>query len=189
MANCILVPSSITAMNVDSYTRSVVSEGEGAVDIPNGTPLIMGTLSTNAKRKLVYDVTVASAPAKGVWMAYSPEVGVDVFGGLVFKNLVIDPTAFTNVKDVVFDAFYVNPNVDNIQITKEFFATELSPADVEGATMVEMNASGAFVAVASATEDYEGLQFEIVGERPILIGNGKLGSQSTQAWILRCVQN
>jgi len=187
MANCVLVPSSISAMNVDAYTRSVISKDN--VDIANGTPLVMGKLSTEAGKTHCAEVEVANAPKAGIWMAYSPEVTQTVTGEYVFKNVMADPREFTNVAGQSFDAFFVTPQVDIIQVTAEFFANGASPADVTGATVVEMNASGEFAALAEATDAYTGCKFEIMDTDVIHIATGKLGGNGVTAWRLRCVQN
>lgn len=185
MANCVLVPTKLTAMDVDSYTRSAVA----TEDIPNGTPLVCGVVSTNPGQKNVFSVTKAAAATKNIWMAYSPEVNVTQTGGYDFKGITVDPRVFTNIKDKPFDMFYPNPGKDLIQVTADFFGADGSPADVENATYVEIQADGTFKAVANATVDFANTQFRIVDEAPIIIGNGAIAGEAVQAWILECTIN
>lgn len=56
MANCVLVPSKITAMDVDAYNE----RGVYTSAINNGTPLVVGNLSATNGQGEVFDVTPAS---------------------------------------------------------------------------------------------------------------------------------
>lgn len=76
-----------------------------------------------------------------------------------------------------------------IQVTKDFFADGSDPDSVSGATYVEIQSDGSFAAVASATTDFEGLQFKIFSKEPIVIANGAIASESVDAWILECTNN
>lgn len=81
--------------------------------------------------------------------------------------------------------FKPNSGVDIIQVTSDFFAT----APSSGSTVVELNASGKFVAKSSATSGYAGLGFKIIGSAPITIANGALGGEQVTAYYLLCTQN
>ena len=181
MANCVLVPSKITAMDVDAYNE----RGVYTSAVNNGTPLVMGSLSTANGQGEVFTVTPASEIAAGLWLAYSPEVVTTVDGTLSFKGIDVNPQDFTNVANVPFDMFKPNAGVDIIQVTSDFFAT----APSGGSTVVELNASGKFVAKSSATIGYAGLGFKIIGSAPITIANGALGGEQVTAYYLLCTQN
>lgn len=185
MANCVLVPTHITAMDVDAYNRV----GIAATDIPNGTPLVCGVCSTDADKKHVFSVTAAAAVAKNLWMAYSPEVIQNDVDGQAIKGVFVDPRNFTNVAKRPFDMFKPVAGVDLIQVTKEFFDDKKDPKTVAGATYVEIQAGGKFDAVTEATNDFQGLQFRIVQTEPIIIGNGAIGGEAVDAWILECTNN
>lgn len=189
MANCVLVPTKITAMDVDAYNRVGVNT---TVAIPNGTPLTCGVTvppATNAQQGEVFQVTVPNSIVKNVWMAYSPEVVITQSGTLQFMGIDVDPRDFTNVVSRPFDMFRPNPGVDMIQVTKEFFNTGADPDSVAGATVVELNAAGGFDAKAAATADYAGIAFRIVKKDPIIIASGILGGEQVPAWVLECTAN
>lgn len=185
MANCVLVPTHITAMDVDAYNRVGVAE----TDIPNGTALVCGVCSTDADKKHVFKVTPAKAVAKDLWMAYSPEVVTNGVDGEYIKDVFKDPRKFTNIAGKVFDIFKPVAGVDLIQVSKEFFDEGKDPKTVGNATYVEIQADGKFDAVASATPSFAGLQFRIVQTEPIIIGNGTIGGEAVDAWILECTIN
>lgn len=190
MANCVLVQTACTAMNVDAYNRV----GVATVDIPNGAPLVCGALSTKSNQKHVFQVSIPTAIAAGLWMAYSPEVVItSATSGngttLGWKGIDADPRDFTNVANVPFDIFKPVPTVDIIQVTKEFFATNFDPGTVNNATYVEVQADGTMKAVAAATANFAGLQFKILGKEPMNIGGGTLGSGFVDAWYLECTNN
>lgn len=187
MANCVLVPSKITAMDVDAYNEKGVYT---TADVNNGAPLTIGVTSTTDGQGEVFTVTpVASDTATGVWLAYSPEVVTTASGTLNFKGIDVDPRDFTNIKGVPFDMFKPNAGVDMIQVTEDFFATSKSPTTVTGATVVELNASGAFEAKTTSTSGYTGIGFKIVKSAPITIASGALGGEQVNAWVLMCTQN
>lgn len=185
MANTVLVQTKCTSMNVDAYKKV----GVASTAIQNGTPLVLGAISSTAGQGEVFSVTAPTGIVKGLYMAYSPEVVVTADGSLQFKGLDADPRDFENVANVPFDIFYLNPNIDMIQVTAPFFASGKDPATITGATVVELNSSGAFEAKVSATSDYAGTGFSIVKSDPIVIANGALGGEAVDAWILRCTQN
>ena len=76
MAN-VLVQTHVMAMDVDALNRVGVYD---SANVDNGTALVCGVQSTNAGQKHVFSVTPASGVAKGLWMAYSPEVDTTVDG-------------------------------------------------------------------------------------------------------------
>lgn len=184
MAN-VLVQTHVMAMDVDALNRVGVAE----TDIENGTALVCGVQSTNAKQKHVFSVTPAAAVAKGLWMAYSPEVTSTVDGVLVWRGLDADPRNFTNVAGKPFDMFKPVAGVDLIQVTKGFFAEGKDPDSVSGAKVVELNSSGKFEAKTAATSSYDGLGFKIFAKEPIIIANGTIGGEGVDAWILECTNN
>lgn len=184
MAN-VLVQTHVAAMDVDALNRSAVA----AVDIQNGAALVCSGQSSTAGQKYVFSVAAPTEVAKGLWMAYSPEVVKTVDGTLVFVGLDADPRHFVNKAGDVFDIFKPVANVDMIQVTKDFFEANYDPATVAGATYVEIQADGKFRAVASATEGFDGLQFKIFAKEDIIIANGSIGGEGVDAWILECVNN
>ena len=173
----VLVQTHVMAMDVDALKRVGVAES----NVENGTALVCGVQSSNAGQKHVFSVTPASGVAKDLWMAYSPEVVSTVDGSLVFRGLDADPRHFTNIANKPFDMFKPVAGVDLIQVTKDFFATGYDPDTVSGA--------GSFKAVASATASFGGLQFKIFAKEPIIIGNGTIGGEAVDAWILECTNN
>ena len=185
MAN-VLVQTRVMAENVDALNRVGVY---ATADVDNGTALVCGVQSTDAKQKHVFSVTPASGVAKNLWLAYSPEVISTMDGSLEFRGLDVDPRDFTNVKGRPFDMFKPVAGVDLIQVTAEFFADGYDPGSVSGATYVEIQADGSFKAVASATSNFAGLQFKIFAKEPIIIANGAIGGEAVDAWILECTNN
>lgn len=191
MANCVMVQTACAAMNVDAYNRT----GVATVDIPNGTPLVCNGLSTDERQKHVFKVAKPTAIQADVWMAYSPEVvvtgGIQSGNGTVlgWRGLDADPRDFTNVANLPFDIFKLIPNSDIIHVSKDFFATNLDPGTVAGATYVEMQADGSMKAVAAATANFAGLQFKILAKEPLVIGGGTLGDGIEDAWLLECTIN
>lgn len=188
MANAILVQTKCTAMDVDAYNRT----GVATVDVPNGTPLVCGVVSTKEEQKQVFSVTVANAVAKNLWMAYSPEVVItsSSINPLVqFKGTDVDPRNFTNVANIPFDMFKPNPGVDMIQITTPWFKTGSDPKTVTGATYVEIQSDGSMAAVVTPTTNFAGLQFRIIDAEPIIVASGVIGGEQVDAWILECTNN
>ena len=181
----VLVQTHVMAMDVDALNRVGVAES----NVENGTALVCGVQSSNAGQKHVFSVAPASAVAKDLWMAYSPEVVATVDGSLVFKGLDADPRHFTNLANKPFDMFKPVAGVDLIQVTKDFFAENYDPDTITGATYVEIQADGSFKAVASPTSSFGGLQFKIFAKEPIIIGNGTIGGEAVDAWILECTNN
>ena len=172
----VLVQTHVMAMDVDALNRVGVAES----NVENGTALVCGVQSSNAGQKHVFSVTPASGVAKDLWMAYSPEVVSTVDGSLVFRGLDADPRHFTNIANKPFDMFKPVAGVDLIGY---------DPDTVSGATYVEIQADGSFKAVASATASFGGLQFKIFAKEPIIIGNGTIGGEAVDAWILECTNN
>lgn len=184
MAN-VLVQTRCSAMNIDALNRVGVAETE----VQNGAALVCGIQSTDPKQKHVFSVEPASEVAKGLWMAYSPEVSTTVDGQLVWRGLDADPRSFVNLAGKPFDMFKPVAGVDLIQVTKDFFAEDYDPDTVSGATYVEIQSDGSFKAVASATSSFDGLQFKIFAKEPIIIANGAIGGETVDAWILECTNN
>ena len=181
----VLVQTHVMAMDVDALNRVGVAES----NVENGTALVCGVQSSNAGQKHVFSVTPASAVAKDLWMAYSPEVVTTVDGSLVFKGLDADPRHFTNLANKPFDMFKPVAGVDLIQVTKDFFAENYDPDTITGATYVEIQADGSLKADASPTSSFGGLQFKIFAKEPIIIANGTIGGEAVDAWILECTNN
>lgn len=185
MAN-VLVQTRCSAMNVDALNRVGVYAG---ANVDNGTALVCGIQSTVAGQNHVFDVEPAAAVAKDLWLAYSPEVVTTVDGSLEFKGLDSDPRNFTNIAGKPFDMFKPVAGVDLIQVTKDFFAENYDPDTITGATYVEIQSDGSFRAVATATDDFAGLQFKIFAKEPIVIASGAIGGEAVDAWILECTNN
>lgn len=185
MAN-VLVQTHVMAMDVDALNRVGVY---ASADVDNGTALVCGVQSSDAKQKHVFSVTPAAAVAKDLWLAYSPEVVTTADGSLEFRGLDVDPRNFTNQAGKPFDMFKPVAGVDLIQVTKDFFADGYDPGTVTGATYVEIQSNGSFKAVTSATSEFAGLQFKIFAKEPIIIANGAIGGEAVDAWILECTNN
>lgn len=185
MAN-VLVQTHVMAMDVDALNRVGVY---ASADVDNGTALVCGVQSSDAKQKHVFSVTPAAAVAKDLWLAYSPEVVTTADGSLEFRGLDVDPRNFTNQAGKPFDMFKPVAGVDLIQVTKDFFAENYDPDTISGATYVEIQADGSFKAVVSPTSSFGGLQFKIFAKEPIIIANGAIGGEAVDAWILECTNN
>lgn len=181
----VLVQTHVEAMDIDALNRV----GVYSSDVENGTALVCGVQSSTAGQKHVFSVTPASSVAKGLWMAYSPEVVTTVDGSLVFRGLDADPRHFVNKANKPFDMFKPVAGVDLIQVTKDFFETNYDPATVTGATYVEIQSDGKFRAVVSPTNNFAGLQFKIFAKEDIIIANGAIGGEAVDAWILECSIN
>lgn len=180
MANTVFVRTAITAKDVGSYKRNAV----GTVDIPNVTPLECGGLSTDPRKKFVFEVEVPTAPIKGAWLAGSPESTLTSDEFADYANMQADPRIFINKAGETFDMFKPVAGVDLIQVTAPFFADGFSPADIAGATYVEMDIDGTMKAVVTPTPNFEFLQFKIIDDRPIVIG-----FERVPAWTLECTVN
>ena len=181
----VLVPTKISAENVDALNRS----GVCAEQLENGDVLVCGVQSEDAKQKDVFAVTKPESAVAGLWMAYEPEV-VDVIDGRnVYRGLNADPRSFVIPAGRTFSMFKPVEGVDLIQITKDFFAEDKDPATVTGATVVELNASGKWEAKVSATNNYAGMSWKIFAKKPIIIANGVIGGEGVDAWILECAAN
>lgn len=181
----VLVPTKIAAENVDALNRSGVCSAQ----LENGDVLVCGGQSTDAKKKDVFAVSKPTGVAKGLWMAYEPEV-VDVVDGVnVYRGLNADPRSFVIPANKTFSMFKPQAGVDLIQITKDFFAENKDPDSVEGATVVELNNSGKWEAKVSATSNYAGMAWNIFAKKPIIIANGVIGGEGVDAWILECSAN
>lgn len=181
----VLVPTKISAENVDALNRSGVAE----VVIENGDVLVCGAQSTNVRQKDVFTVTKPESAVAGLWMAYEPEV-VDVIDGKnVYRGLNADPRSFVIPAGKTFSMFKPVAGVDLVQITKDFFAENKDPDTVTGATVVELNASGKWEAKVSATNNYAGMSWKIFAKKPIIIANGLIGGEGVDAWILECANN
>lgn len=186
MANrTVLVPTSITAENVKSRNRVGVS----TVDVENGTPLVCGGLSTNPKKRFVFEVEPATDVEQGLWMSYSPESIYTRDDRAEFGNIQADVREFYVKAGDNIDMFKPEAGVDLIQVSIDFFADNLDPDTVTGATYVEISSAGEMEAVVSATANFAGLQFKILTKEPIVIATGALGGEGYDAWILECTNN
>ncbi len=175
MANCVLIPTTYGAKNIDAMNRSVIA----TTDVPNGTPLTLTAPTTAGSN--VFTASTPTTPFANVWLAYSPEVNKlqvgKVFGGA-------DPRNFTNVANKPFDAFRPMANVDVIQVTSDFFAT----APSTGSTVVELDATG-FVAKTTATSGYTGISFKIIRSEPMTIASQTGYGEQVTAYYLECTAN
>lgn len=183
--NAVIIARKMASTNVGS----LIKEGKNTTtDIPNGTPVVIGKLLTGAMESNVFSVTPATAIAKGLGLALSPEVGSVVSGDNSFKNLDKDPRNFTNVKGKTFTV-KIPVQFDEITVSKEFFADKKDPTTVQNATVVELNAQGKFEAKVSATASYDGLGFAIKGTTKIAIGSNVNGGSSIVGYVLECTNN
>lgn len=181
----VLVQTHVMAMDVDALNRV----GVATTNVENGTALVCSGQSANAGQKHVFSVAPASAVAKDLWMAYSPEVNSIVSGTNEYRGLDVDPRNFVNLANRPFDMFKPVAGVDLIQVTKDFFAEGYDPDTVTGATYVEIQSNGTFKAVVSPTSSFGGLQFKIFSKQPIIIANGSIAGEGVDAWILECTNN
>lgn len=180
----VLVPTKISAENVDALNRSGVCDSQ----LENADVLVCGGQSTDPKQKDVFVVTRPAGTEKGLWMAYEPEV-VDVINGQnVYRGLDADPRNFVIPAGKTFSMFKPVAGVDLIQVTKDFFAEGADPDSVAGATIVELS-HDVWAAKTAATPGYEGMSWKIFAKKPIIIANGVIGGEGVDAWILECANN
>lgn len=183
--NTVLVPTRITAQNVDAYIR----QGVATTDIQQGTPLVCGEVSTNVKQKFVFQVAPATTAVKNVWLAFEPVSVLTSDGRADFANIQQDPREFINKAGTTFGIFKPNPKVDMIQVTTPFFAENFDPDTITGATYVEISSTGKMESVTTPTNDFDFLQFKIVRKEPLIIANGAIGPEGVDAWVLECTNN
>jgi len=171
MANAIVVQTRVQAEDIKAYNRV----GKASVDVKNGDALVLGALS-----KGVFAVTKANAVAKGLWMAYAPEI-VSTNG---FKGLDKDVRNFSIKAGEPIDMF--KPVVgDFITVTEDFFKTKPEASK----KIIELDSTGAYVAVASATASYDGLGFNVVEETYIVVATGAIGADRVKAYTLEVTNN
>jgi len=165
MANAIIVKTRVQAENIDALNRNA----KASADIPNGKAVTLAWSATEGdevftataattglefaigrKEDLIvatgsilesekYDAWLLEVTSNsGVWLAVNPEVNKLIIGK-VYAGL--DARLFTNVAGEPFSVIYLEKG-DIIQVSKDFFYASKSPADVTGATAVELTSNG-----------------------------------------------
>ena len=185
MANCVLVQTAVSAMNIDARNRVGVAK----TALGNGVPVVCKGLSKDKGQAHVFEIEPASEKVKDIWLTYSPEVNSVVNGENSWRGLDLNPLNFEVPAGKPIDIFKPEAGVDIIQVTAGFFDTGKDPKTVSGATYVEIQEDGKFDAVASATPSFEGAQFKVLGAAPIIIANGGIGGEAHDAWLLECTIN
>ena len=165
MANAIIVKTRVQAENIDALNRNA----KASADMPNGKAVTLAWSATEGdevftataattglefkigrKEDLIvatgsilesekYDAWLLEVTSNsGVWLAVNPEVNKLIIGK-VYAGL--DARLFTNVAGEPFSVIYLEKG-DIIQVSKDFFYAGKSPADVTGATAVELTSNG-----------------------------------------------
>lgn len=171
--NGIFLTTHAAQQNVDALNRKAVA----SADIANGTAVAMTGIKTGEYD--VFTAAKAGAGAIGVGIACSPEVGKLVVGQTYQGD---DPRYFTNRAGKVFDVV-IPQKFDVFQMSIDCFVEDKDPATITGAKFIELTANG-WEAVASATQDYAGVSFAILGEADIAVGN-----EMVKAWHVECKAN
>lgn len=178
MANTVLVLTRIAADNVDALNRSAIAE----TDIMNGTILTLEDgLSDESDKDFVFNATPLDDvdAHREYWMACSPEVNITGAEDYQYRGLNNDPRNFTNVAGLEFDVFSVQMG-DIVQVSAPFFAEGFDPGTITGATVVEYDAGNTgMTAKTAGTASFEGIQFEIIKNFPL-----NIGQEAVPAWLL-----
>lgn len=114
-AHTVLIPSSVAALNVDSYNRSFKN---ATLDFDNGTVFSKGALSTDAAESQVFMAELPKANESGLYMAFTAEDTIVTIGGNQYKFGLNDPRLFTNIKGYVFSGFRLNAG-DIVEISTD----------------------------------------------------------------------
>ena len=175
MANAIVIQSKVMAQDNVALNRV----GTFTSAVPNGTVFTCGDVKGD-----VFTLTKATNAVKDVWLAVSPEV---VLTDGKFLGIDRDVRNFVNQAGKPIDLIKLVPNVDVITVTEEFF--KASKAPTASNKIVEIDASGDFVALASATSSYAGLSFKVIEETYIVVATGAICSDRLKAWKLEVTQN
>ena len=175
MANAIVVKSRVMAQDVNALNRT----GKINAEVKNGQVFTCGECVGS-----VYALTKATNAVKDVWMAHSPEV---VLTGGMFLGLDKDPRNFSIQANKPVDIFKLAVG-DTITVTADFFKAVGNIPD-GSKKVVELDASGDFVALASATGSYAGLSLKVVEETYVVIATGAIGADRVKAWKLEVTQN
>lgn len=174
MANAVLIPSAIAAMNVDSYNRSV--SASAAVD--NGNVLTMGAGFTSGSLTEVFAVTPSTASGTNLWMAYSGDE--IILTDARYKGLDPDPRNFSNAAGKVFSAY--KPAVgDIIVLTGDGFSNSRT-AETHAAAQAGVKL------LWTAAQATTGLCYKLIQTTYISLATGAIDSQRVTAYRLECVQ-
>ena len=167
----VLERKQVSAMNTDSYNRSVVS----AIDVDNGNVFTLSALSTTADE---LEVWTASTPVTGsltdLWMACEPEVVTTVSGSKEYKGINPDIRDFYNVAEDVFSAF--KPQIgDIVTLTAAALGGTISTNEYVVATDGTSELTWAAAAIT-------GLSLQLIKTTYISIATGAIGSQRTTTY-------
>lgn len=166
----------VTGWDVDAYKAAGVAQ----VDMDNGVLVTVNGLTKDADGNITsytFDVTPATATSTKVWLVRTPEVGTTLE-----MNLMNDPRYFYNVAGQPVSLYYLNPEVDHIEVDVNCFVQGSSPNEVAGAQYVTIGAGGKYVAATAAPTD--GTYFAIDGKHFISIG-----TEIVPTWVLKVVRN
>lgn len=172
MANAIVVKSRVMAQDVNALNRV----GKINAEVKNGQVFTCGECVGD-----VFALTKATNAVTGVWMAHSPEI---VLTDGKFLGLDKDVRNFSIQANKPVDLIKLAVG-DIITVTEDFFKTK--PETTK--KIVELDASGDYVAVASATSSYAGLAFKVVEETYVIVATGAIGADRAKAYKLEVTQN
>lgn len=177
MGNAILQPLSVAAKNIDSYNVNVINTTD---DMPNGSIITKGALSTDADKSEVYVATKpTAATVADAYMVWNPEdVIVTANDGTQYKVGDLNPDEYTNVKGIVCNAFKLSIG-DKVLISKDGITGEENDYVVPTANAYKLN----FAAAKGAT----GLAFKKLAKKYFSVGKA-FGSQRVDAYELEVVQ-
>lgn len=172
-----------TAWDVDAYNISGVCQ----TDVDNGTLLSVGNIITNAASNapsgavtdFMYNVTVPTANATGLWIAKTPVPGT--YQGLD-AHVYSDPRYFYNQAGQPISLAYLVPGVDVIEVTAAAFASGSAPTDQPTYTFASVNTSGKLVIAQTAPGS--GTYFALLGNHYV-----DCGQELVTTYVLKCMRN
>lgn len=176
MANGVLVPQAIAALNIDSYNRSVIDSSGSPID--NGNVFKLGDKHTSGSLTEVWELEQASSGSPtDMWMAYSGDE--IVLTASKYKGLDPDPRNFFNAAGDVFSAY--KPQVGDIILVT---------ADALDGTM---GSNEYVVAVADSfkltwnAQATDGLSYNLIDTKYISLATGGIDDQRVTAYQFECV--
>lgn len=180
MANGVLIPEAIAALNVDSLNRSVVC----ATALGNGSVMVLTGKSTTAGESEVFTAVVPSTAngLTGLWMAYSGDE--IVLTDARYKGLDPDPRNFINAANKVFSAY--KPQLHDIILVT---GDALAGTFIAGTT-THVNATdttGGFKLLWGNSQTASVLSYKLLAVKDISLATGDINSQRVTAYELECV--
>lgn len=179
MTHSVLIPSAISAMNIDSYNRSAIC----ASALDNGNIVKLTTRSATAGEGEVFTAVVPSTSAglTGLWMVYSGDE--IVFTDSRYKGL--DPDVrnfFTPAAKVV--SVYKPALGDIILMTADGFATGTGAGS---AFANAIDTTGGFKLEWASSVGTSILSYKLLATKYISLATGAIDTQRVVAYELECV--